>query len=90
MDNSPTRDDANPSRVRNRLMHAAGEVNAFLLVLAIGLAVLDFTCFCAFQVKDALPSAVRTRAEHSVLTYSLPAQRSAAVFARPGSFIGGQ
>jgi hypothetical protein len=43
----------------DRLDHAAQGVNAFLLILAIGLATLDFTCFCALQVKNALPSAAR-------------------------------
>lgn len=43
----------------DRLDDAAHGVNAFLLVLAIGLATLDFTCFFAFQVRDALPSAAR-------------------------------
>lgn len=40
-----------------RFDRAIKELNAFLLVLAIGLAVLDATCFLAFKVQDALPSA---------------------------------
>ena len=36
---------------------AVRELNAFLVVLAIGLAALDATCFLAFKVRDALPSA---------------------------------
>lgn len=41
---------------------AVRELNAFLLVLAIGLAVLDATCFVAFKVRDALPSATMANA----------------------------
>lgn len=38
-----------------RLDAAAQDLNAVLLVLAIGLAVLDFTCFFAFEVRNAMP-----------------------------------
>jgi hypothetical protein len=41
---------------------AVRELNAFLLVLAIGLAVLDTTCFVAFKVRDSLPSAALVNA----------------------------
>jgi len=41
---------------------AVRELNAFLLVLAIGLAVLDATCFIAFEVRDSLPSATLANA----------------------------
>ena len=56
-----------------RLDRAAGELNAFLLVLAIGLAVLDFTCFFAFQVRDALPSPARLEATHGHALVTKPA-----------------
>lgn len=38
-----------------RLDRAAGNMNAFLVVLAIGLATLDLTCLWAFKMRDALP-----------------------------------
>ena len=47
-----------PNRKRqllDRLDAAAQDLNAILLVLAIGLAVLDFTCFFAFEVRNAIP-----------------------------------
>jgi hypothetical protein len=34
-----------------------GEINAFLLALAIGLAVLDFTCFVGLRVSAEIPRA---------------------------------
>jgi len=39
-----------------RLDRAARDMNAFLLVLAIGLATLDLTCLWAFKMRDALPA----------------------------------
>lgn len=50
----------------NRLDAAAEDLNAVLLVLAIGLAVLDFTCFFAFEVSKAMPP--RLPAEAAVAT----------------------
>jgi hypothetical protein len=41
-----------------RLDAAARDLNAILLVLAIGLAVLDFTCFFALEVRNAVPPRV--------------------------------
>jgi len=35
-----------------RLDRWAGEINAFLMVLALGLAVLDATCFAALHLND--------------------------------------
>lgn len=45
-----------------RLDRAAEQMNAFLLVLAIGLAVLDFTCFWIIKVHDTLPTVTRIAA----------------------------
>lgn len=53
-----------------RLDRAVRELNAFLLVLAIGLATLDFTCFFAFKVRDALPSAARVSTNPALVTKS--------------------
>jgi hypothetical protein len=45
-----------------RLYRAARDVNAFLLVLAIGLAMLDVTYLWAFKMRDALPAMARASA----------------------------
>lgn len=55
MDNPTRRRPDAKRRLINRLDSAAQDLNAVLLVLAIGLAVLDFTCFFAFEVRNALP-----------------------------------
>jgi hypothetical protein len=55
MDNpTPTRPDRKRPLLA-RLDAAARDLNAILLVLAIGLAVLDFTCFFALEVRNAMP-----------------------------------
>jgi len=55
MDNSTQRRPAVKRRLMDRLDAATQDLNAVLLVLAIGLAVLDFTCFFAFEVRKAIP-----------------------------------
>ena len=61
----------------NRLDSAAAQVNPVLLVLAIGLAVLDFTCLFAIELRDALPAARRIAAERSrAAAASIPIDRS--------------
>jgi hypothetical protein len=50
-----------------RLDRAAGDMNAFLLVLAIGLAMLDVTCLWAFRMRDALPAMARVSATSAVV-----------------------
>lgn len=42
-----------------RIDQAARDINAFLLVFAIGLATLDFSCYFAFKLRDALPPVQR-------------------------------
>lgn len=42
-----------------RLDRAAQDINAFLLVLALGLAALDFSCFMAIKLRDAVPPVQR-------------------------------
>jgi hypothetical protein len=49
-------------RLIERLDRVSGDLNAVLLTLAIGLAVLDLTCFFAFEIRDALPSVARADA----------------------------
>ena len=48
--------DPRPRSLVARLDRAARDMNAFLLVLAIGLATLDLTCLWAFKLRDALPA----------------------------------
>lgn len=38
----------------HRLDRMFGEINALLIVVALGLAVLDFTCFVAFRAVDSI------------------------------------
>lgn len=66
MRNESPRNDRPATGLFARLDNAAGKMNAFLLVLAIGLAALDFTCFWVFQVRDALPSVTRISANPAV------------------------
>jgi len=61
----------------NRLDSAAAQVNPVLLVLAIGLAVLDFTCLFAIELRDALPTARRIAAERALAAAaSIPIDQS--------------
>lgn len=54
--------DPRPQSLVARLDRAARDMNAFLLVLAIGLATLDLTCLWAFKLRDALPAMTHTPA----------------------------
>ncbi|MBO0736974.1 MAG: hypothetical protein J2P48_10455 [Alphaproteobacteria bacterium] len=47
-------DDHSLRNLPRRLDRVFGEINAFLLVLAIGLAVLDVTCFVGLKVSDEI------------------------------------
>ena len=67
MENQSPRNHGRAEPWTVRLDRLAGELNAFLLVLAIGLAILDFTCFFAFKVRDALPSPARIEADRSLM-----------------------
>ena len=61
----------------NRLDSAAAEVNPILVVLAIGLAVLDFTCLFAIELRDALPVTRHVSAEPSLAAKaSIPVDQS--------------
>jgi len=75
-DQSPKKD---PSR-RNlaaRLDRAAGDMNAFLLVLAIGLETLDLTCLWAFRMRDLLPAMARATATSTMAVNKPPHQKPA-------------
>ena len=66
-----------PRSLAARLDRAAGDVNAFLLVLAIGLATLDLTCLWAFKMRDLLPAMARSTATSTMAINKPPNQRPA-------------
>ena len=82
MDNpTPTRPERKPPLL-DRLDAAARDLNAVLLVLAIGLAVLDFTCFFALEVRNAIPPRLSTETiAGTPVTAAIPPAQAAA----PGS-----
>lgn len=63
---------AHGERLRDRLERAARDINAVLLVLAIGLAALDATCFFLLEMADAVVAAGKT-ATHQTAFGQLPA-----------------
>jgi len=79
--------DPRPRRLAARLERAAGDMNAFLLVLAIGLATLDLTCLWAFKLRDALPAMTQTSASstpnNSNGAFNKPAQAKPAAKPNP-------
>jgi hypothetical protein len=54
----PTRRNQPQQSLMHRVNYLAGEMNAFLVVLAIGLAILDTTCFLAMRTSDAIEQAI--------------------------------
>ncbi len=73
MQNRSPKKNPPPRSLTARLDRAAGDMNAFLLVLAIGLATLDLTCLWAFKMRDALPAMAQATATS---THQNPAQPS--------------
>jgi hypothetical protein len=78
-------DDPNPARPERkqplmaRLDAAAQDLNAVLLVLAIGLAILDFTCFFALEVTKAIPPRIPPAATVATpVTAAIPPAQAAA------------
>jgi hypothetical protein len=59
MENRSQQHDVKRTRLTDGLDRVAREINAVLLVLAIGLAALDVTGFVAVTVRDAAPSLAR-------------------------------
>lgn len=59
MENRSLQQRGSAQRWIDPLDRIAREMNAFLLVLAIGLAALDVTGFVAFTVRDAAPAVAR-------------------------------
>ncbi|MBV8492510.1 MAG: hypothetical protein JO162_03430 [Alphaproteobacteria bacterium] len=74
-----------PKGLAARLDRAAGDLNAFLLVLAIGLATLDLTCFWAFKMRDALPSMALTTSSSAAVNPSNAPQPKKAEASRPNA-----
>ncbi len=66
-----------------RLDRLAREMNAFLFVLALGLAALDLTCLWVFRMADALPAMARSNATGAVMPNkpTVPAGRTMAALA---------
>jgi hypothetical protein len=48
---------SSPRTLVRQVDRCLNQVNGFLLALAIGLAILDATCFTALRVEDALMNA---------------------------------
>jgi len=65
--NRSPQENNSPKRLLTRLERVAGEMNAFLFVLALGLAALDLTCLWAFRMADALPAMARSNATGAVM-----------------------
>ena len=59
MENRSPQHDASAKQLINRLDRVAREMNAVLLVLAIGLAALDVTGWVAVAIRDAATSGAR-------------------------------
>ena len=57
MENLPQAPKSNANRWIGRIDRAAQQLNATLVVLAIGLAALDCTCYVAIKICDAIPAA---------------------------------
>ena len=65
MENRSLRTDAGATRWIARLDRIARELNAVLLVLAIGLAALDLTGFVTVTMRDAAPALARASIDPS-------------------------
>jgi hypothetical protein len=76
MENRAPRDDAAAKRLIDRLDRAAQDMNAVLIVLALGLAALDATCFVAFEVRDSVKTGARISADASLAMPVMAAAQS--------------
>jgi len=77
MQNQSPKKHPPPRGLAARLDRAAGDVNAFLLVLAIGLATLDLTCLWALKMHDLLPAMARSTATSTMAVNKPPNQKPA-------------
>ncbi len=55
MQHRPMPEEQAPRTLMQRLDRLAGDMNAFLLIFAIGLAILDLTCFVAIEATNNMP-----------------------------------
>ena len=93
MQNRSPQHDASAKQLVNRLDRLAREMNAMLLVLAIGLAALDITGFVAVTIRDAAPSVARGNVDPSdAAERAASLEPSLAVLAptTPGAAISGR
>ncbi len=63
----PSRNGESPKTVFERRERRAKELNAFLIVLAIGLAALDATCFAALKLSTFYSGLLATQSEDSAV-----------------------
>ena len=82
LNRSPRQHDSS-WRLPARLDRVAREMNAFLLVLALGLAALDLTGLWVFRMTDALPAMAGSNATGAVMPNrpAAPAGRAMAAVA---------
>jgi hypothetical protein len=92
LNRSPQEDDS-PRPLLARIDRVAREINAFLFVLALGLAALDLTSLWAFGMADALPTMAQSNATGAVMPNKpvVPAGRTMAALApsNPNASING-
>ena len=67
MKQPPSRDDHTSSSLFRRLDRAFGEIDPVLLAVAIGLAVLDATCFSVVRLGDAFSRRISPGMENASL-----------------------
>ena len=77
MQNRSPKKNPPPRSLTAWLDRAAGDMNAFLLVLAIGLATLDLPCLWAFKMRDALPAMAQATATSTMAINKPPHQNPA-------------
>ena len=91
--NRSPQEDGSPKPRLARLDRVARKINAFLFVLALGLAALDLTCLWAFRMADALPAMAQSNATGAVIPNkpAVPAGRMMAALApsNPNASING-
>ena len=62
MQQPPLREERTSKQLTHRLDRLFGDINAFLIALAIGLAILDFTCFTALRMIAATQASAANEA----------------------------
>lgn len=75
----------NKYRLIDRLDKATRDVNVFLLVVVIGLAMLDFTAYCAFKITEEMPVSFAAGATAPASTQTIAAAAPAQAAVSHGS-----